>query len=352
MEEAQLIWRPSITGVTTYSPKGDCVVATESTSYVCLWKASGQRKVNYRYLFFQVSYGAWNTGNFKVVVNDELVEELINYSCWDTTRNYLIDLLNVPDRGILKIDLYASSVQGEENPVFVAPKVMIYTNDGNPNTFWYGETVVTYQLSGLTAGDSTQLEANELPQTYIKRSIITAKGDLIVGEDANLPSSIPVGADGQVLVADSTETLGVKWGYPSPPTAKVVRTTGQSIPNNTNTAVIWNTETWDTDNMVNLATYNTRVTIQTAGKYSFNFHGFFYPNSTGIRRAMIYKNGVYTPSLAFDNHSAASSGSDTVSFSFSDSCSVGDYYEVYVYQTSGAALELTFAAFEVVLISS
>ena len=42
-------------------------------------------------------------------------------------------------------------------------------------------------------------------------SIITAKGDLIVASTATLVDNLPVGADGYILTADTTATLGVKW---------------------------------------------------------------------------------------------------------------------------------------------
>jgi hypothetical protein len=45
----------------------------------------------------------------------------------------------------------------------------------------------------------------------IPYSTITAKGDLIVGLAADTPTALPVGADGTVLVADSTCAAGVKW---------------------------------------------------------------------------------------------------------------------------------------------
>jgi len=42
-------------------------------------------------------------------------------------------------------------------------------------------------------------------------SIITAKGDLIAGTSSSTPVALAVGANGQVLMADSTSTSGVKW---------------------------------------------------------------------------------------------------------------------------------------------
>lgn len=42
-------------------------------------------------------------------------------------------------------------------------------------------------------------------------SIIDAKGDLIVGTAADAVARQGVGADGLALIADSTQSTGVKW---------------------------------------------------------------------------------------------------------------------------------------------
>ena len=42
-------------------------------------------------------------------------------------------------------------------------------------------------------------------------SIITAKGDLIVASSATQVDNLPVGANGYILTADTTATLGVRW---------------------------------------------------------------------------------------------------------------------------------------------
>ena len=38
-----------------------------------------------------------------------------------------------------------------------------------------------------------------------------AKGDIIVFRGPGDPVRLPIGTDGQILVADSTEPLGIKW---------------------------------------------------------------------------------------------------------------------------------------------
>jgi len=47
--------------------------------------------------------------------------------------------------------------------------------------------------------------------TPIDESIVDAKGDLIVGSDADTVVRVAVGSNNQVLLADSTQTAGVRW---------------------------------------------------------------------------------------------------------------------------------------------
>ena len=51
--------------------------------------------------------------------------------------------------------------------------------------------------------------------TMVAKTIIDAKGDLIVGSAADTAARLAVGSNDQVLIADSTATNGVKWGTPT-----------------------------------------------------------------------------------------------------------------------------------------
>lgn len=48
----------------------------------------------------------------------------------------------------------------------------------------------------------------------IPTGTVTTKGDLIVGQAANNPQRLGVGSDASILIADSTQPLGVRWGTP------------------------------------------------------------------------------------------------------------------------------------------
>jgi hypothetical protein len=62
-------------------------------------------------------------------------------------------------------------------------------------------------LNFYTAGVATADDA-------VPESIVTAKADLLVGASSGVVDNLAVGTNGQVLTADSTQTLGVKWATP------------------------------------------------------------------------------------------------------------------------------------------
>jgi len=69
---------------------------------------------------------------------------------------------------------------------------------------------VIYQSSGTAWG--TWLAA---PTGGISPGIVDVKGDLIAASAPDTVARLPVGTDGQVLTADSAQTLGVKWAAAS-----------------------------------------------------------------------------------------------------------------------------------------
>ena len=63
-------------------------------------------------------------------------------------------------------------------------------------------------LNFYTAGVATADAA--VPET-----VVTAKADLLVGASSGVVDNLAVGTNGQVLTADATQTLGVKWATPT-----------------------------------------------------------------------------------------------------------------------------------------
>jgi peptidoglycan/xylan/chitin deacetylase (PgdA/CDA1 family) len=70
----------------------------------------------------------------------------------------------------------------------------------------YGDVLESLSL-GLDSATSTTTVATD--------AIFDAKGDLPVGTGADASARLPVGSDGEVLTADSTQPKGMKWAAPS-----------------------------------------------------------------------------------------------------------------------------------------
>jgi hypothetical protein len=49
---------------------------------------------------------------------------------------------------------------------------------------------------------------------YIAKSLVDAKGDLIVGSANDVPTRLAVGANGTVPLADASQAVGIRWGRP------------------------------------------------------------------------------------------------------------------------------------------
>jgi len=216
-------------------------------------------------------------------------------------------------------------------------------------------------------------------QTGIQPSIVTAKGDLIVATASGSVTNQSVGSNNQVLTADSAQADGVKWANGSAATltttgdilyasaantparlgigsagqvlsissgvptwsgfvgVQATMSAGQSVANNTQVALAFNTETngFDTHSFHDNSTNNTRFTVPSgqAGYYLM----------TGITRVGF---GAYGYSLwLLKNGGTLTTGCGVVPsgydgpgiISFVANLAVGDYIEFAVQQGSGSA---------------
>jgi len=100
----------------------------------------------------------------------------------------------------------------------------------NSNTASLVNPSIAYTLNNL------QTQINDLdPAGSISKSTIDAKGDLLVGSADNAVSRLGIGSNNYVLVADSSQTLGVKWAAPSVGPSNAVTMTNKTIAYDDNT---------------------------------------------------------------------------------------------------------------------
>jgi hypothetical protein len=173
----------------------------------------------------------------------------------------------------------------------------------------------------------------------IQNTIVDAKGDLIAASAADTPARLAVGNNGEVLVADSTSSTGLKWAKSGNFTGcRVFSTTAQSIANSTDTAVAFANESYDTDGFHSNVTNNNRITIPAGlgGYYRITANIGFATNGSGRRIFQLRLNGAgslcageMTPIVGVEP-----TGTITDTFFFS----AGDYIDLFIFQNSGGSL--------------
>jgi hypothetical protein len=167
---------------------------------------------------------------------------------------------------------------------------------------------------------------------------IAAKGDLIVGTGSQTFDNLTAGSNGTPLIADSSTTTGLKWGYAYDLGVNIANSADQSINNTTTTVLSQNTEFWDSSGFHSTVTNNSRITIPAglAGRYALTGFVVFPANSTGSRYVGIRKNN------GSDDFISSSPGVATystyVNFNVIYEAGVGDYFEMICFQNSGGAL--------------
>ena len=160
----------------------------------------------------------------------------------------------------------------------------------------------------------------------LSTSVFRAAVDMDAGLNMGTASGAGVGQ-----IKASGSIAGVQ------PAARITHNIDQSIDNDKATAVAFNTEQFDTDNLYSGAATD-RLTIQTAGIYRFRGMVEFVANATGYRYAILELNG--TTRLTID----VSAGISGIAVSLNPetiwSCAANDYVRLLVYQNSGAGLNV------------
>lgn len=138
--------------------------------------------------------------------------------------------------------------------------------------------------------------------------------------------------------ADAWQQYGL---FFDPPTCRLSKSANQSITNTTWTALTYDQETYDTDNMHSLVTNPTRITVNTPGLYLLTANVIFVPNATGNRLTGFRKNTLSPtdPTEGFVGGAAVTAANEAgYTLTQVVKAIATDYWEVMVWQSSGGAL--------------
>lgn len=167
--------------------------------------------------------------------------------------------------------------------------VLYFVSASSAIWFEYASTA-TGDITGITTGATSGLTGGVTSGTADLKLNVAAKGDLLAGTGSGTVSALSVGTNGQYLVADSTQSTGLKWaaasvGDTGPSFGVFLTAEMTGLTANTWTKITFSGEDWDTNN--NFA--SNRFTPTTAGYYQINLMAMCNGNGT---YCAIYKNGT------------------------------------------------------------
>jgi hypothetical protein len=175
--------------------------------------------------------------------------------------------------------------------------------------------------------------------TSADQTPLTTKGDLFGFDTAD--ARIPIGTNGHILTADSTQSLGLKWAAAPAGSfagAEITHTANtQTISNNTWTKVVFNSETYDVGGY---AASGSTITIPSGkgGYYLVIGWAYFDQNATGVRNCKIYENG--SPTYLSRGWASNATVYPQVGIQNVVAAAATDTIELYVFQSSGGNLTL------------
>lgn len=205
--------------------------------------------------------------------------------------------------------------------------------DANNNTLKLRELnwpTITVSMTGTSLGNARDLNLNVANSKFtlsIWEAYINLKGYLLNSSDPFYANASKVDVSGLDVISAKQQNV------------VATKAASQSIPNNAGTVVTFSTEDFDTNNMHDVATNNSRLTSKVIGKYLINANINFATNTTGIRSVSLRVNGTTT--IATQQVNASGTGYTSLSVSALYNLLPNDYVEVTVLQTSGGALDIT-----------
>lgn len=205
-EEARLLGRMLNAGYLT--PSNAFIVAAQTVPNMTVKVGSGTAKTDY----YVLSGTVGGQGNYIArldVTSQNVTVPAADASQTRTDEVYLViqdNLYDTSARALPRIG-YRTGTLGGANP--------------GPDGTWTAYallariTVAAAATSIITGNISDQRTAATLLSSLGGvNTLFTAKGDILAATAANTPARVGVGSNGQVVMADSTQTPGVKWAAP------------------------------------------------------------------------------------------------------------------------------------------
>jgi len=129
------------------------------------------------------------------------------------TSNVTITLPNSSDT--LATQTYVTSSSGVVNDLLddhIADPSAAHAASAISTTSANVQTDLDTLSSNLSNTTSTANTALSIANAAIPKSIVDAKGDLLVASDTDTVTKLTVGSNGNILIADDTQPNGIKWG--------------------------------------------------------------------------------------------------------------------------------------------
>jgi len=188
-------------------------------------------------------------------------------------------------------------------------------------------------MTGFAWFVSQALKPN--PGLYLPLQGGSMSGDIVMEKNRILKLPLPTDTQEPLTLAYFNANIAP---YLYNEGARAYHSVDQSIPNITATTLAFNSERWDTDNIHDLVTNNSRLTCQTAGKYLVATTLAFGLSAVGRRLIhFILSGGVAVASFEVG---IGAEGRYQAAPATIANLAVGDFLEVSVYQSSGGALDV------------
>jgi hypothetical protein len=219
-----------------------------------------------------------------------------------------------------------------------------------------GELVVgsaTNDSAILSVGSTNQtILADSTQTTGIKwaaspQSLMTATGDTLYASAANTPARLAVGSTGQVLtVSGGVPTWATPAGGATFSGCSLRSTVDVIVANATTVVVNFNTEDFDVDGYHDTGSNTNRITIPSGktGYFLLTWTLRYQANATGYRNVNLLKNNSAFKQMSF----GANEGGDATTVTSTQIVYAvpGDYFHLTAFQNSGSSLELGGSSFQ------